>query len=71
MQHTTRFPIITVARKKGTHDASPTSMQSHMDSIHSPHSTLKMIMKECQKSVKFHRGSSCPGKSITLSEITR
>ena len=42
---TTRLPMTTVARKKGTQTLEETSMQSHMDSIHSPHSTRKTIMK--------------------------
>lgn len=53
---TTRFPMTTVARKKGMQETSPTNMQSHIDSIHSPHKTLNTIIKECMKSVKFHLG---------------
>ena len=55
---TTRFPMMTVAMKKGMQVGSPTSRQSHMTSIHSPHSTRKIIMNECMKSVKFQRGIS-------------
>lgn len=65
---TTKFPMTTVARKNGIHDTSPTSMQSHMDSIHSPHSTRNTIMNECMKSVKFQRGISPSGKRNTRSE---
>lgn len=64
---TTRLPITTVARKNGIHDTSPTNIQSHIDSIHSPHNTLKTIMNECMKSVKFHLGNSCSGNLSTLS----
>lgn len=64
---TTKFPMTTVARKNGIQDTSPTYMQSHMDSIHSPQSTLNTIMKECMKSVKFHRGNSPPGNRSTWS----
>lgn len=59
--------MTTVAKKNGMHVESPTSMQSHMDSIHSPHSTRNTIMNECIKSVKFQRGSSLSGKRSTLS----
>lgn len=62
---TTRLPMTTVAKKKGIHDTSPTSMQSHMLSIHSPHNTLNTIMKLCMKSVKFHLGRSPSGKRST------
>lgn len=55
---TTRLPITTVAKKNGIQETSPTYIQSHMDSIHSPHSTRNTIMKECMKSVKFQRGNS-------------
>lgn len=55
---TTRLPMTTVAKKNGMHVGSPTSKQSHMDSIHSPHNTRNTIMNECRKSVKFHLGSS-------------
>ena len=58
---TTRLPITTVARKKGTQAPPVTSIQSHMDSIHSPHKTLNIIINEWPKSVKFQRGSSPPG----------
>ena len=54
---TTRFPITTVARKKGTQTYDATHMQTHMDSIHSPHRTRKTIMKLCMKSTKFQRGT--------------
>lgn len=64
---TTKFPITTVARKNGMQDTSPTSIQSHMDSIHSPHSTRNTIMNECMKSVKFQRGISPSGKRSVLS----
>lgn len=53
---TTKLPITTVARKNGMQDTSPTYMQSHILSIHSPHSTRNTIMNECMKSVKFHLG---------------
>lgn len=56
--HTTRLPMTTVAKKNGMHVGSPTSKQSHIDSIHSPHNTRNTIMNECRKSVKFHLGSS-------------
>jgi hypothetical protein len=65
---TTRFPMTTVARKKGTQTLEATCMQSHIDSIHSPHSTRKTIMKLCMKSVKFQRGIIFSGKRSTLSE---
>lgn len=64
---TTRLPMTTVARKNGIHETSPTSIQSHIDSIHSPHSTRNTIMNECMKSVKFQRGKSPSGKRSTLS----
>ncbi len=35
--------MTTVARKKGTQTLEATTMQSHMDSIHSPQRTLKTI----------------------------
>lgn len=65
---TTRFPITTVAKKNGMQEASPTSMQSHIDSIHSPHKTRNTIINECMKSVKFHLGSSPSGNLLTLSK---
>ena len=65
----TRFPTSTVARKYGTHGGPDTKMQSHMDSIHSPHNTMKTIMNLCMKSTKFQRGSSLDGKRSVLSEI--
>ena len=64
---TTRLPITTVARKNGMQVESPTSIQSHMDSIHSPHRTRNTIMKECMKSMKCQRGSSLSGNRSTLS----
>lgn len=66
---TTKFPITTVAKKKGMHDTSPTSIQSHIDSIHSPHNTRNTIINECIKSVKFHLGRSLSGKRSTLSSV--
>lgn len=60
--------MTTVARKNGIHDTSPTNIQSHIDSIHSPHSTRNTIMNECIKSVKFHRGISPSGNKNTRSE---
>ena len=68
---TTKFPITTVARKKGTQTLLATHMQSHMDSIHSPQSTRNTIMKLCMKSIKFHRGIVFRGKRSTLSGIQR
>ena len=68
---TTRLPMTTVARKKGTQTLLATHMQSHMDSIHSPHSTRKTIMKLCMKSMKFHLGIVFWGKRSTLSEIIK
>jgi hypothetical protein len=59
---TTKLPMTTVARKKGTHGAPETLMQSHIDSIHSPHNTRNTIIKECIKSLKFQRGISSPPK---------
>ena len=59
--------MTTVAKKNGIQDQSPTSMQSHIDSIHSPHNTRNTIMKECMKSVKFHLGMSPSGNFSTLS----
>ena len=64
---TTRLPITTVARKNGMHVESPTNMQSHIDSIHSPQRTRKTIINECIKSIKCHRGSSLSGNRSTLS----
>jgi len=64
---TTKFPMTTVAKKNGIQDQSPTSIQSHMDSIHSPHNTRNTIINECMKSVKFHLGISLSGKRSTLS----
>lgn len=64
---TTRLPMTTVARKNGMQETSPTSIQSHIDSIHSPQSTRKTIMNECIKSVKFHLGRSPSGNRSTLS----
>ncbi len=64
---TTKFPMTTVARKKGTQTLEATTMQSHMDSIHSPQRTLKTIMKLCMKSTKFQRGSSLDGNLSVLS----
>lgn len=68
---TTKFPMTTVAKKNGIHDTSPTSMQSHIDSIHSPHSTRNTIMNECMKSVKFQRGISPSGNRNTRSSFSR
>lgn len=65
---TTKLPMTTVAKKNGMHDTSPTSIQSHIDSIHSPHNTRNTIMNECIKSVKFHRGISPSGNKNTRSE---
>ena len=61
--------MTTVARKKGTQTLLATHMQSHMDSIHSPQSTLNTIMKLCMKSMKFQRGICLPGNLSTLSKI--
>lgn len=60
--------MTTVARKNGIHDTSPTNIQSHIDSIHSPHSTRNTIINECIKSVKFHRGISPSGNKNTRSK---
>lgn len=60
--------MTTVAKKKGMQETSPTYIQSHIDSIHSPHKTRNTIMKECMKSVKFHLGNSPPGKRSTWSD---
>ena len=60
-----RFPMIIVKRKNGTQWKPEQCMQSHVDSIHSPHSTRKTIMKECMKSMKFQRGISS-GKCVSL-----
>lgn len=68
---TTKFPITTVAKKNGMHDTSPTNIQSHIDSIHSPHSTRNTIINECIKSVKFHRGISPSWNRNTRSETYR
>jgi hypothetical protein len=67
---TTKFPITTVARKNGMQDTSPTYMQSHILSIHSPHNTRNTIINECMKSVKFHRGISASLNLCTLSAKT-
>ena len=53
---TTKLPMTTLAKKKGTQGAPATSMHPHIDSTHSPHKTRKTIIKECIKSLKFHRG---------------
>ena len=66
---TTRFPMTTVARKKGTQTLEATHIQSHIDSIHSPQRTRNTIMKLCMKSMKFHRGIVFKGKRSTLSGI--
>ena len=55
---TTKFPITTVVRKNGTQTPDATHIQSHIDSIHSPHNTRNTIMKLCMKSTKFQRGTS-------------
>ena len=60
--------MTTVARKNGTQTLLATHMQSHMDSIHSPHSTRKTIMKLCMKSVKFQRGITLFGNRSMLSK---
>ena len=59
--------MTTVARKNGIQTFEATSMQSHMDSIHSPHNTRKTIMKLCMKSTKFQRGISLDGNLSVLS----
>ena len=59
--------MTTVARKNGIQTFEATSMQSHMDSIHSPHNTRKTIMNECMKSTKFQRGISLKGNLSVLS----
>lgn len=42
-------------------DAGPAAlMQSHRGSTHSPQIILKINRNECQKSVKFQRGTSPP-----------
>ena len=61
--------MTTVARKKGMQVESPTNMQSHMDSIHSPQRTRKTIMNECMKSMKCQRGISLSGNRSTLSDV--
>ena len=63
MQLTTKFPITNVSRKKGMHILPLHHIQSHIDSIHSPHSTRKTIMNECKKSIKCQRG--CSGNFVT------
>lgn len=60
--NTTRLPMTTVAKKNGTQTAPDTRIQSHIDSIHSPHKTRNTIINECIKSLKFHRGISLPPK---------
>lgn len=57
-QLTTKLPMIIVSRKNGIQITPEQWMQFHMDSTHSPHRTLKTIMKECRKSLKFHLGIS-------------
>lgn len=41
----TKLAMRTVAKKYGTHAGPATYMQSHIDSIHSPHKTRNTIMK--------------------------
>lgn len=53
-----------VSRKNGTHAGPLELVQDHMDSIHSPHNTRKIIIKECRKSMKLHLGMSSPYSSI-------
>lgn len=54
---TTRFPMTMTSMKTRMQSGWPaTSMQSHMVSIHSPHSTLKTMRKEWKKSFMCHRG---------------
>ena len=65
---TTKFPITTVARKNGTQTSEATHIQSHIDSIHSPHKTRNTIIKLCMKSTKFHRGKSLSGNRSLLSK---
>ena len=65
---TTKLPMTTVAKKKGMQTLEATNIQSHIDSIHSPHKTRKTIMKLCMKSTKFQRGISLDGKRSVLSE---
>ena len=64
---TTKLPITTVARKNGTQTSDATHIQSHIDSIHSPHKTRNTIMKLCMKSTKFQRGKSLSGNLSLLS----
>lgn len=70
-QQTTRLPMTTVARKNGMQVESPTSIQSHMDSTHSPQRTRNTIMNECMKSRKCQRGSSLFWNRSTLSISTQ
>jgi hypothetical protein len=65
------LPMTTVARKNGMQVESPTSIQSHMDSTHSPQRTRNTIMNECMKSRKCQRGSSLFGNRSTLSISTQ
>ena len=61
---TMKFPMTTAGMKNGI--AAPglvALMQSHRGSIHSPHNTLNTIMKACQKSLKFHRGTPSSPKA--------
>lgn len=54
---TTRLPITMTMRKTVRHMGCPaTFMQSHMVSIHSPHSTRNTIRKEWKKSIMCQRG---------------
>ena len=58
LPHTTRFPMTMTIMKTVRHMVCPaTSMQSHMVSIHSPHSTRNTIRKEWKKSFMCQRGS--------------
>lgn len=51
------LPMIWVSRKKGTQIYWLEALiQFHIDSIHSPHSTLNTMRKAWGKSLKFQRG---------------
>ena len=54
---TTRFPMtMTNMNTRMQRGCPATSIQSHMVSIHSPHSTLKTMRKEWKKSFMCQRG---------------
>ena len=62
-----KFPITNAGKKKRMAEAGlATLMQSHKGLIHSPHKIRNTSIKECPKSLKFHRGTGSGAKAVEV-----